>query len=244
MKKLHILTAVAITGCFIAATIFLIHEFAARQIPSLVQASQRDSGGLVSAVDTITGSLSSPATSAVPLLSQYNHEKKSSFPIPSGWNTSVTFAKQPAVPEGQRPTVSTSPISKPGTLTVRNKTFSFLKGIDESTLSQGIGWMESSAAPGEPGVCVIMGHRDKEFRILRLVEMGDVVTIIDDFGVTHSYTVISGEIVESADALRFIETDETMLALMTCYPFYFKGNAPQRYVVTAVVAADNCATRS
>ena len=118
-----------------------------------------------------------------------------------------------------------------GYITVCGKTFPVKKGIDEKTLKHNIGWMESSARFGEDGICILMGHRDRQFRILRKIAKGDVIVLTDSDGNKFNYTVQSAKIVESDAALRFPAGDGKRLMLVTCYPFYWVGHAPQKFCI-------------
>ena len=88
--------------------------------------------------------------------------------------------------------------------------------------------------PGEEGVCVVMGHRNTQFRVLKDVALGDVIRVVDAGGNAYDYTVTGGEILEDGAELLFPATEEKLLMLITCYPFYYSGHAPHKYVVTAM----------
>ena len=106
--------------------------------------------------------------------------------------------------------------------------------VDEYTLKDNIGWLQSSALPGEEGLCVFMGHRDTDFRILKYIEVGDhiVIEIKDNI---YRYKVMQIEIIISDSELRFGVLEGINLALVTCYPFRDSGNAPNKYVVYGVI---------
>jgi sortase A len=97
---------------------------------------------------------------------------------------------------------------------------------------RGPGYIEGSARPGEDGNTLIAGHRDLHFRVLKNVKVGDEITIESDKG-TFSYRVSSIEIVspKRTEALRKVFPRQ--LTLITCYPFYYLGSAPQRLIVRA-----------
>jgi sortase A len=119
---------------------------------------------------------------------------------------------------------------KPSTIHIRGRSYPLKWNIEETTLKKYIGWMNTSAKPGEIGVCVVMGHRNHHLRCLKDVERGDVITIVDADGAAHSYTVESGEIVTDNN-ITFGATEQRKLVLITCYPFYYSGSAPHQYVV-------------
>lgn len=123
---------------------------------------------------------------------------------------------------------------QPNTIVIRGKAYSLKWNIEEATLKEHIGWMDTSARPGETGVCVIMGHRNRQLRCLKDVKKGNVIYIVDEKSKVHAYTVESGRIVEDNN-ITFAATDRRELVLITCYPFYYSGSAPHTYMVTAVM---------
>ena len=57
------------------------------------------------------------------------------------------------------------------TLIVENASVNIAYGVDEDTLEDTPGWLETSALPGEEGTCVIFGHRNrKHLKILKDVK--------------------------------------------------------------------------
>jgi sortase A len=105
-------------------------------------------------------------------------------------------------------------------------------GTDELVLNRGVGWIPGTAKPGESGNSGIAGHRDGFFRALKDVAAGDAVEIRAR-STRFVYRVDGIEIVfpENVGVLRPRGVDS--LTLVTCYPFYFAGDAPQRFVVKA-----------
>jgi LPXTG-site transpeptidase (sortase) family protein len=112
------------------------------------------------------------------------------------------------------------------------RTYDVMEGVDEHTLKKNIGWFPSSAMPGEEGMCVLMGHRDTEFKILKHAEVGDRISVVLKNGATNNYKVSHVEIVESNQTIMFDAGSGSELALVTCYPFRYTGNAPQKIVVS------------
>lgn len=108
-----------------------------------------------------------------------------------------------------------------------------LPGSDTFTLEQGVGWLERTALPGDPGNTAIAGHRDSFFRRLGRVEPGDEIEIVT-LERELTYRVTGHSIVEPEDVsvLRPVAGTKA-LTLITCYPFRYVGNAPQRYIVHA-----------
>lgn len=104
----------------------------------------------------------------------------------------------------------------------RSKSFRVRSGVDTSTLKRHVGWMESSARPGDDGICIIMGHRDDDLRILKEVGMGDAITITDQQGNKVVYYTRHAEIIGKNDSMSMPMTDEKTLILLTCYPFHVR----------------------
>lgn len=120
------------------------------------------------------------------------------------------------------------------TLDVLNDTISIAYGVEEATLNKTPGWLPTSALPGEEGVCVVYGHRNRNhLKVLEKVERGDAITVTMDEGTVYTYTVSDITIYESTDDLRLPTVDGKTLVLVTCYPFRYSGNAPGKCVVTA-----------
>ena len=106
-------------------------------------------------------------------------------------------------------------------------------GVNEATLDKSPGWMENSAFPGEDGVCVIYGHRNRNhLRALKDVEIGDALTLKTANGI-FTYTVETIEILDKNEALTIPVVDGKCLMISTCYPFHYSGSAPEKYVLIA-----------
>lgn len=105
-------------------------------------------------------------------------------------------------------------------------------GTDEQVLRRGAGVIEGAAFPGSNGNVAIAAHRDTHFRGLKDLELGDVIELeMPDR--TQAYIVTSLSVVEPTDVYVLAETGKPVLTLVTCYPFYFVGHAPQRFIVRA-----------
>lgn len=107
-----------------------------------------------------------------------------------------------------------------------------LHGSDVRTLRRGPGHIEDTALPGQPGNVAIAGHRDTFFRQIRDVREGDDV-FIDAREGRYAYRVTSVSIVDPHDLRVLRPTTAPMLTLITCYPFWVAGPAPDRFVVRA-----------
>ena len=124
-----------------------------------------------------------------------------------------------------------------GILTIRslNIQVPVYNGTDEFELNRGAGRIKGMARMDEAGNLGISGHRDGFFRGLKDIQPGDDILIQTPNGVTK-YAVSDITIVPKEDASVLAPTTEQKLTLVTCYPFYFVGHAPKRYIVTAVPA--------
>ncbi len=112
-----------------------------------------------------------------------------------------------------------------------------LHGSDTQTLRRGPGHLENTALPGKIGNVVIAGHRDSFFRRLRDVTAGDDVFIDTSEGHFH-YRVTSTEVVNAQDVSVLDQTGAATLTLITCYPFWVLGPAPDRFIVRGELVAN------
>ncbi len=112
-----------------------------------------------------------------------------------------------------------------------------LHGSDTQTLRRGPGHVEHTALPGAAGNVVIAGHRDSFFRRLRDVTVGDDV-FIDTTEGHFQYRVTSMHVVKAQDVSVLDQTADATLTLITCYPFWVLGPAPDRFVVRAALVAN------
>ncbi len=107
-----------------------------------------------------------------------------------------------------------------------------LEGTDELTLNRGVGHIEETPRPGSEGNVGIAGHRDGFFRGLKDVSVGDRLELVTTAG-SGAFRIESISIVPPEDVSVLGETGRPAVTLVTCYPFYFVGNAPLRYIVRA-----------
>jgi sortase A len=107
------------------------------------------------------------------------------------------------------------------------------EGINHKTLSLSVGHIPSTALPGQSGNIGIAGHRDTFFRSLRHIEREDMITLTTLRG-EFRYRVVSIKVVGPSD-VAVLESDggSEILTLVTCYPFYYVGSAPDRFIVRA-----------
>jgi sortase A len=104
-------------------------------------------------------------------------------------------------------------------------------------LNRGAGFIAGTARLDVAGNVGIAAHRDGFFRALKDVSVGDRLEI-ERFSATRIYRVSALSIVSPDDMRPLRQTGDSIVTLVTCYPFYYVGNAPRRYIVRAV-AVDN-----
>ena len=107
-----------------------------------------------------------------------------------------------------------------------------VEGTSDSTLRRAAGHISGTALPGEPGNVGIAAHRDTLFRPLQGIGIDDVITL-SALGGEFRYRVVSTNVVSPSDVAVLNPADREMLTLVTCFPFYFIGPAPNRFVVRA-----------
>ena len=115
-----------------------------------------------------------------------------------------------------------------------------LEGTDEFVLNRAVGHIEGTAVPGTDGNSGIAGHRDGFFRGFKDIAIGDVVEI-ETLNGKEEYRIERTWIVSPEDVSVLDPTPTRSLTLVTCYPFYFIGSAPQRFIVRAVRADGSAA---
>jgi sortase A len=106
-------------------------------------------------------------------------------------------------------------------------------GTDDYALNRGVGWIEGTVRPGEEGNSGIAGHRDGFFRPLKDIAKGDGIELLTLAG-SRMYQVEEIQIVDPNDVQVLDPTPQAALTLVSCYPFYFVGSAPKRFIVRAV----------
>jgi sortase A len=107
-----------------------------------------------------------------------------------------------------------------------------VEGSTESVLRRAAGHISGTAMPGQPGNVGISAHRDTFFRPLRDVQNNDVVVVTTLAG-AFRYRVVSTSIVTPETVSVLEQGNDQILTLVTCYPFYFVGEAPSRFIVRA-----------
>jgi len=107
-----------------------------------------------------------------------------------------------------------------------------LEGTDARTLRRAVGHIPGTPLPGQRGNVVITGHRDTFFRPLLNIRKNDEIRLTTLSG-SYRYLVDSIKVVEPEDTEVLDNSDDALLTLVTCYPFYFVGPAPKRFIVRA-----------
>jgi sortase A len=99
-------------------------------------------------------------------------------------------------------------------------------------MDRGAGVIDGMSYPHEPGNIGIAGHRDGYFRVLKDIKKGDAI-LLQTLEGPKQFRVNATRIVEIPDKRLLQDTDDQTVTLVTCYPFYFVGHAPKRFIVTA-----------
>jgi sortase A len=163
-------------------------------------------------------------------------QKKEAHRIAQGLQSQVAFKKTDAKPrpiaeiKRQAPVegaaIANLAIPRIGLSTV------VVEGDDDRELKLAAGHIPGTALPGEPGNIGIAAHRDTFFRPLRLIRKDDEIVLTTPHG-EDRYSVVSTKIVDPNDVAVLYPTSHDALTLVTCYPFYFVGSAPKRFIVQA-----------
>jgi len=106
------------------------------------------------------------------------------------------------------------------------------EGTDGKTLRRAVGHIPGTALPGQQGNIAIAGHRDTFFRGLRNIHKDGEITLTTLDG-SYLYRVDFTQVVQPEDIAVLDHSDDAILTLVTCYPFYFVGPAPKRFIVRA-----------
>jgi sortase A len=107
-----------------------------------------------------------------------------------------------------------------------------VEGTTNRKLKRAAGHIQGTAMPGQRGNIGISAHRDTFFRPLRNIQANDIVTLTTPDG-GYRYRVVSTRVVMPSDVAVLNSDGNEILTLVTCYPFYFVGAAPSRFIVRA-----------
>lgn len=108
-----------------------------------------------------------------------------------------------------------------------------VEGIDSRSLKRAVGHIPGTAFPGFPGNVVLAAHRDTLFAGLRHIEIGDRITMKTEAG-AYTYLVSAIDVVAPTAVHVMDPTVDSVLTLITCFPFDFVGPAPMRFIVSAI----------
>jgi sortase A len=107
-----------------------------------------------------------------------------------------------------------------------------MEGTSTGTLRHAVGHIAGTVLPGQLGNTGISGHRDTFFRPLRNIKANDLITLRTAAG-EYRYRVTATSVVDPDDVAVLDNGENEALTLVTCYPFYFVGPAPKRFIVRA-----------
>lgn len=114
-----------------------------------------------------------------------------------------------------------------------------IEGTNPEELDRGVGHYLGTAFPGQKDQIVLSGHRDTVFRNFDQLVIGDTFVLKLPYG-TFEYEIFDTEIVSADDTTVIRSTaPEEILTVTTCYPFYFIGNAPDRFIFYAKPVDEN-----
>ena len=150
--------------------------------------------------------------------------------IAEEWKPAVTAQSG----EQQPPAAPGQPLAKMFVPRLNAELF-VVEGTGKRELRRGPGHLEGTALPGTRGNCVIAGHRDTHFRFLKDIREGDEIFLDTSQG-QFRYEVTKTEIVQPTNTAPLKSTPGAVLNLVTCYPFYYVGPAPKRFIVRAELA--------
>lgn len=131
------------------------------------------------------------------------------------------------------PWADTRPVARL-TLPDSDEPLTVLAGASGRDLAFAPALLDGSAEPGSHGVTVIAGHRDTDFRRLATLALGDVLSLERPDGAIYTYEVADLDVIDSTRAELRLDADESIVVLITCYPFEaVTPGGSLRYVVTA-----------
>jgi sortase A len=152
--------------------------------------------------------------------------------------TAKRFLESQIQLEKEPPEIQPKPAIKPGDVLGRldiprlGLSVAVLQGTGSRMLRLGTGHIEGTPLPGEAGNSGIAGHRDTFFRALRNIRDNDEIQFQTATGLSR-YAVDWVKVVAPDDLSVLAPSSESALTLVTCYPFYFVGPAPERFIVRA-----------
>jgi sortase A len=139
----------------------------------------------------------------------------------------VSLARPAAIPVGAQPV---------GRLEIPSIELSamVMEGVDGPTLRHAVGHVPGTSLQGGQGNVALSAHRDTLFRHIGQLHENDVISLTTLKG-RFDYLVESTKIVDPQDVVHLRDIGRPTLTLVTCYPFYYVGSAPKRFVVHAAL---------
>ena len=147
--------------------------------------------------------------------------------LDNAWRRTV----QPRSPQLAWPWAETHPVGKIY-FPKMDEFFTILDGTTTEALAFGPGLVEGTSYPGEAGNICIAGHRDSFFNSIQNLDIGDIIRI-DYVDSQQLFQIENTRVVRPEDTRWLAPSDSTLLTLITCYPFNYIGDAPDRYIVRA-----------
>lgn len=103
-------------------------------------------------------------------------------------------------------------------------------GATEENLRQGVTLYDNGIYPGDYGTAIILGHRETTFRCLEDIEIGDEI-YIESVDNKYKFIVRNIYVTNPDDSSILEQQNNKSMTLVTCYPFQYLGNAPERFIV-------------
>ena len=161
-------------------------------------------------------------------------EDKPTTPSSSEVNgcNSPLASKSPVASSGSSKDLKETASGILGKLIINNQSVNIYNCIDEETLKNGPGWMPEGALPGEDGMSVILGHRNRNhLKIIEDMQAGDEIDFRYLDGRSISYSVTDVQIFKNSADWVLPQPNGNMLVIITCYPFRYSGSAPGKFQV-------------
>lgn len=154
---------------------------------------------------------------------QLSHRLHAAATAPRGAQLGSSHAAEGMVPGG---VIGSIEISRLGMLAA------IAEGTDTTTLRRAVGHIRGTGLPGHSENVGLAGHRDTFFRPLKDVRQNDIITLTT-LGGKFNYRVVSTRVVVPTETSVLDSGGTESLTLVTCYPFFYVGSAPDRFIVKA-----------
>lgn len=137
-------------------------------------------------------------------------------------------------------TVGVVPATPVATLLLPGRTtgIAVFDGATEAHMTLGAGRLRETSPVDGGGNIVLSAHRDGSFRALKDLVVGDRLRLRTGQG-ERVFRVAELRVVRPDAVHVLAPTAKPTLTLITCYPFYFAGSAPERFVVRAQLLASS-----